>query len=61
MCLKRSVQILYIEVQRREEERKAQGLSPRLGVLPHSVVAELERQLGLEQERKKAAPRKSGR
>ena len=52
---------VYIEVQRREEERKAQGLPPRLGVLPHSVVAELERQLGLEQERKKAAPKKSGR
>src|SRR5262245_4499251 len=31
---------VYIEVQRREEERKLQGLPPRLGVLPHSVVAE---------------------
>jgi hypothetical protein len=31
---------VYIEVQRREEERKSQGLPPRLGVLPHSAVAE---------------------
>ena len=44
---------VYSEVQGREEERKSQGLPPRLGVLPHSVVAELERQ--------KAAPKKSGR
>jgi hypothetical protein len=30
---------VYIEVGRREEERKKQGLPPRLGVLPHSAVA----------------------
>ena len=34
---------VYIEVQRREEERKMQGLPPRLGVLPHSVVVEESR------------------
>jgi hypothetical protein len=31
---------VYIEVQRREQERKLQGLAPRLGVLPQSLVAE---------------------
>ena len=52
---------VYIEVQRREEERKKQGLSPRLGVLPHSAVDEREHQLEVEQARKKASPKKSGR
>jgi hypothetical protein len=32
----------YIEVGRREEERKKQGLPPRLGILPHSAAAEEE-------------------
>lgn len=31
---------VYIEVQQREEERKKQGLRPRLGVLPDSVASE---------------------
>src|ERR1700719_1533403 len=31
---------VYIDVQRREEERKKQGLPPRLGVLPHSAAPE---------------------
>jgi hypothetical protein len=31
---------VYVEVQRREEERKLQGLPPRLGVLPRSAVVE---------------------
>ena len=44
---------VYIEVGRREEERKKQGLPPRLGVLPHSVVAEEEDRWEAEQERKK--------
>jgi hypothetical protein len=52
---------VYIEVQRREEERKKQGLPTRLGVLPHSAVAEQEDQLEVEQERKKAASKKSVR
>ena len=44
---------VYIEVGRREEERKKQGLPPRLGVLPHSAVAEEEDRWKAEQERKK--------
>src|SRR4030095_9895918 len=44
---------VYIEVGRREEERKNQGLHPRLGVLPHSAVAEEEDRWKAEQERKK--------
>jgi len=44
---------VYIEVGRREEERKKQGLPPRLGVLPLSAVAEEEDRWKAEQERKK--------
>ncbi len=49
---------VYIDVQRREEERKKQGLPPRLGVLPHSVVVEEEQKWEAKQERKKEPPRK---
>jgi len=52
---------VYIEVQRREEERKEQGLPVRLGVLPHSAVAEQDQKLEVEKERKKAIPKRSGR
>jgi hypothetical protein len=44
---------VYIEVGRREEERKKHGLPPRLGVLPHSAVAEEEDRWAAELERKK--------
>src|SRR6516165_11609994 len=44
---------VYLDVQRREEERKKQGLPPRLGVLPHSAVAEQEQKGEAKQERKK--------
>jgi hypothetical protein len=30
---------VYIDVRRREEERKKQGLQPRIGILPFSAVA----------------------
>lgn len=33
----------YLSVKEREEERKKQGLPPRIGVLPHSAAAEEER------------------
>jgi hypothetical protein len=49
---------VYIEVGRREEERKKQGLPPRLGVLPHSAVAEQEDRWEAEQERKKERSKK---
>jgi hypothetical protein len=33
---------VYIEVEHREEERKKQGLPPRIGIVPHFAVAEDE-------------------
>jgi len=44
---------VYIDVQRREEERKKQGLPPRVGILSHSVIAEEERRWEVRQGRKK--------
>jgi hypothetical protein len=44
---------VYIDVERREEERKKQGLPPRVGVVPHSAVAEDEQRWEAQQERKK--------
>jgi hypothetical protein len=52
---------VYIEVQQREEERKKRGLPPRLGVLPHSAVAEQEHELEVEQARKKSAAKKDSK
>jgi len=48
---------VYIDVERREEERKKQGLPSRLGVLPHSTVAEEEGRWEAEQESKKKRPK----
>jgi len=50
-----------IDVERREEERKKQGLPPRLGVLPNSAVAEEEQRWEAEQERTKEPPKKRGK
>jgi len=52
---------VYIDVERREGERKKQGLPPRLGVLPHSAVAEEEKRREAEQERKKTPPKSRGK
>jgi hypothetical protein len=52
---------VYIDVERREEERKKQGLPPRLGILPHSAVAEEEQRWEAQQEQKKKRARKSKR
>ena len=52
---------VYIEVGRREEERKKQGLPPRLGVVLHSAVAEEEDRWEAEQERKKERSTKRGK
>ena len=49
---------VYIDVERREEQRKKQGLPPRLGVVPHSAVAEEEQRWEAQQERKKERVRK---
>jgi hypothetical protein len=47
----------YLSVKEREEERQKRGLPPRIGILPHSVVAEEERGWEGQQERKKKATR----
>jgi len=52
---------VYLDVQRREEERKKQGLPPRLGVLPHTAAAELEQSRETGRERKKRRPNKRGK
>jgi hypothetical protein len=52
---------VYIDVERREEERKKRGLPPRLGVLPHSAVAEEDQPWEAEQERTKERPKKRGK
>jgi hypothetical protein len=51
---------VYFEVQRREEERKKQGLPPRLGVLPHSIVVEGEQKSQAEREQKRSTSKKHG-
>ena len=49
---------VYLSVERREEERKKQGLPSRVGVVPHSAVAEEEQRWEAQQERKKKRARK---
>ena len=50
---------VYIDVERREEERKKVGLPPRVvgSILPHSAVAQAEERWEAEQERKKKRTR----
>jgi hypothetical protein len=52
---------VYIDVEHREVERKKQGLPTRVGVVPHSAVAEDEQRREAEQERKKKRARKRPR
>jgi hypothetical protein len=52
---------VYLDVEHREEERKKQGLPSRVGVVPHSAVAEEEQRWEAQQERKKKRARKSTR
>ena len=52
---------VYIDVERREVERQKQGLPPRVGVVPHSAVAEEEQGWEAQQERKKKRARKHKR
>src|SRR6266567_5525186 len=49
---------VYIDVERREEERKKQGLPPRIGIVPYSAVADEEKRIEEEQEQKKQRPSK---
>jgi len=43
---------VYINALHREEERKKQGLPPRIGIVPYSAVADEEKRIEEEQERK---------
>ena len=47
---------VYLEVERREQERKKQGLPPRVGIVPHFVVAEQEN-CGAQQSKKRLRQR----
>jgi len=49
---------VYLSVEEREEERKKQGLPPRVGIIPYTAVAAEEERWGTEQERKKRRARK---
>jgi hypothetical protein len=49
---------VYIDLQRREEERKKLGLPPRIGIVPYSAVAAAEERMEVEQKPKKAHSRK---
>jgi hypothetical protein len=49
---------VYINVERREEERKKRGLPPRVGVIPHSAIADDEERIEAAQERKKKRSKK---
>lgn len=44
---------VYFEVEEREEQRRKQGLPPRLGIVPHSVVAGEEERIAPEKRRKR--------
>jgi hypothetical protein len=43
---------VYLAVEEREEQRRKQGLPSRLGIVPHSAVADEEKRIEDEQERK---------
>jgi hypothetical protein len=49
---------VYIDVLRREEERKRQGLPPRIGIVPYSAVADEEKRTEEQQERNQQRRRK---
>jgi hypothetical protein len=52
---------VYFKAEQREEERRKQGLPPRLGIIPHEAIAAEETRLEAEQGRKKRRGRKAGR
>ncbi len=52
---------VYLKAEQREEERRKQGLPPRLGIIPHEAIAAEETRLEARQGRKKKRGRKSGR
>lgn len=50
---------VYIDVERREEERKKQGLPPRIGILPHSAVADEQERIEEEHARTQSRSKRS--
>ena len=52
---------VYLKAEQREEERRKQGLPPRLGIIPHEVIAAKETRLETEQGSKKKRSRKAGK
>jgi hypothetical protein len=50
---------VYFEVEEREEQRRKQGLPPRLGIVPHSAVTNEEERIEEEQERKQHRSKRS--
>jgi len=52
---------VYLKAEHREEERRKQGLPPRLGIIPHELSAAEETRLEAEQRREKKRSRKAGR
>ena len=52
---------VYLKAEQREEERRKQGLPPRLGIIPHETIAAEETRLETEQKRKKTRRGKAGK
>ena len=52
---------VYLKAEQREEERRKQGLPPRLGIIPHEAIAAQESRMEAKQGRKKKRSRNSGR
>jgi|SRR6516165_9065272 hypothetical protein len=50
---------VYLDVERREQERRRQGLPSRVGIIPHSAVVEQEERMRSQQQRKRT--RKCGK
>jgi hypothetical protein len=50
---------VYFAVEEREEQRRKQGLPPRLGIVPHSALANEEKLIEEEQERKQQRSKRS--
>jgi len=49
---------VYLKAEQREEERRKQGLPPRLGIIPHEAIAAEETRLDAEHRRRKRRGRK---
>jgi len=50
---------VYINVLHREEERKKQGLPPRIGIVPYQAVADEEKRIEEEQRAEETAPQQA--